>query len=69
VQPETRAAGLKAIAIDPRSTIAAALQADLVTLQASSELTLDALGSAVTLAMARLEACIFSGLDDPTVSA
>jgi hypothetical protein len=66
---EGSALGLNAIVIDARSTIAAALQTDLVKLQASSELTQDALTYAVTLAIARLEACIFGELDDPTVSA
>jgi hypothetical protein len=54
------------IRIDPRSTIASALQADLA--QPVSTLTIEAVAASVVLAIGRLEACIFGQLEDPVVT-
>jgi hypothetical protein len=53
--------------IDPRSTIAAQLKADLIDLQADGPVSAEAIAGPVLLALARLEACIFGELDDPTI--
>jgi hypothetical protein len=58
---------VKRIQIDPRSTIAAQLQADVIALQSADELSVGAATDAIVLALARLEACIFGELDDPSI--
>jgi hypothetical protein len=55
------------VQIDPRSTIAAQLKADLVKLTIDGPVSVDAIATPVLLAIARLEACIFGELDDPTI--
>jgi hypothetical protein len=53
--------------IDPHSTIAGEALANLQQLVAESALTLEALALVSVIALARLEACIFGALEDPTV--
>jgi hypothetical protein len=55
------------VQIDPRSTIAAQLKADLIDLTVDGPVSVDAIAAPVLLAIARLEACIFGELNDPTV--
>jgi hypothetical protein len=63
----SRISAIERIGIDPHSTVGSRLRRDLIELEARGELTVEALAVAVTIAVARLEACIFGGLDDPTI--
>jgi hypothetical protein len=58
---------IERIGIDPNSTVASELQRTLLALDKSGQLTPQAIAFAVTVSVARLEACIFGGLEDPTV--
>lgn len=58
---------IESIGIDPNSTIGSELQRELMALAKNGALTTESMAFAVTLAIARLEACIFGGLEDPTV--
>jgi hypothetical protein len=58
---------LDLIRIDPRSTVGKRMQKDLQELSRDGALTVEAVACVATLAVARLEACLFGALDDPVV--
>jgi hypothetical protein len=74
-RPDDRFVGLAAgvvhlgdIGLDSRSTVVAAMQADLIRLRDADGLDLETAVATIVLGLARLEACIFGDLEDPSVT-